>query len=350
MMIDRRSFLAGAAALAIPAQARSTETERGRSVAEFGVLPDTGKVYGEDFQKAVEKICATGQPVYIPAGSYTVSDVTLPSSRCIINGELGRTVLQPGPSRDRIFTALYSQELEINGIVFEGREEHQGALWDCLILNEKALSLHGGATLCRLTVHGCEFRNISHRAIHTTNVSATFTANRFYNCGTPLTVARARPLLISQCRFENCGSDFVNSSIAVEGQNIQIADNVISGTAFGISVTGDGDIRNNIITGPGTGDEEPRLPTRNASRGMLLGRAIDDVYCLSVRGNSITGCEVGIGVAHDAQWLSITNNTIAGAFNGAIRPIKRYRPAGPDLAKEGAQDYPHLMIAGNVVR
>jgi hypothetical protein len=345
MMIDRRRFLVGAAAFALPAQARSAETERGRSIAEFGVLPDTGKVYGEDFQKAVEQICAAGQPVYIPAGSYFVSDVALPSSKCIINGEPGRTVLQPAKLDGRIFTAWQTQGLEISGIIFEDRED-KGAGWNCLIDNNKALSLHGGP----VTVHGCEFRNISHRAIHSTIVAATFTANRFYNCGTPLTVARARPLLISQCRFENCGSDFVNSSIAVEGQNIQIADNVISGTAFGISVTGDGDIRDNIITGPGTGDEEPRLPTRNASRGMLLGSAIDDVYCLSVRGNSITGCEVGIGVAHDAQWLSITNNTIAGAFNGAIRPIKRYRPAGPDLAKEGAQDYPHLMIAGNVVR
>jgi hypothetical protein len=341
MMINRRSFLAGAAALALPALARSAETARGRSIAEFGVLPNTGEIYSEVFQKAVEEISAMGQPVYIPAGTYIVNAVVLPSSKCVINGEPGRTVLQPARSGGEIFVAWQSEGLEITGTVFEGRE-YKGLL-NCLV--DPVLRMRGGS----VTVCECDFRNMI-RTIYARNVSATFSMNRFYDCGSPLIVERARRLLVSQCRFENCGSNFVESCISADGQNIQLADNVISGSEFGISVKGDGDIRDNIISGPGAFDEVSRSPARIESRGMMLGGAIDDVYSLSVRRNTITGCEVGIGVARDARWLSITNNMITGALNGAIRPLDRYRLAGPDLALESAQDYAALSIADNVVR
>ena len=82
----------------------------------------------------------------------------------------------------------------------------------------------------------------------------------------------------------------------------------------------------------------------------MLGGATDDVSSLSVRGNSITGCEVGIGVAREARGLSITKNTIAGASKGAIRAFDRYRPIGPDLAQQGTTAYPNLNLSGNVVR
>jgi hypothetical protein len=331
MTIDRRSFLAGAAALAIPAQARSAETERGRSVTEFGVEPNTDKMHGQLFQKAVDEISAAGQPVYVPAGRYRVGDVKLPA-KCIINGDPGQTILLPKLVGGEVFLAAPNQSLQISGLVFDGRAGNDVRL----DLVTAIFRIYGGVAVLR----ECEFRNTTGEAIYADDVSAIFTMNHSHHCNHgALRIWTARSLLIRQCRFEDNGSTSTTPTevIFAYGQDVQIADNFISRCSAGIRVKGNGEIKDNIISGPG-------------AWGLKLGGGADDAQGLSVAGNSITACDIGIGLAPGAEWLSITRNTIAGATQGAIRAFDNATPTGPDLAFERPGTYPNLGLAGNVVR
>lgn len=329
MSIDRRSFLVGAAALVVPAQARSAETERGRSITEFGVVPNGEKTNSELFQKAVDEISAAGQPVYVPAGNYHVREIELPP-KCAINGDPGRTVLM---GAEGIFSAMSNRSLQVSGIVFDGLAND--GKWHCLVT--RPVRVFGGT----IVVRECEFRHISHGAIYAVDVSAIFTMNDFSDCGdAALKIRDARSVLIRQCRFDDCNfpSFFnVDGCLSVEGQDVQINDNFISRCSAGISAEGNGEIRDNTISGPGVW-------------GMKLGGSTDDTQGLSVTGNTITGCDVGIALARGAEWLSVTRNTIAGASRGAIRAFEGKAPTGPDLAMESPGTYPNLGLSGNVVR
>ena len=331
MSIDRRAFLAGAAALALPAQARSAETERGRSVTEFGVVPNAAESPQEALQKAIDEISAAGQPVYIPAGVYRISDLRLPP-KCILNGDPGRTVLLPTRINGEIFLASPNRSLQVSGIVFDGRAPGTTAL-DAVT---SIFRINGGVAVIR----ECEFRNITGGAISARDVSAIFTMNHFHDCTHgALKVAQARSLVVRQCRFEECGteSSYPNGAIHAGGQDVQITDTFISRCSAGMSVRGNGEIKGNTISGPG-------------AWGMMLGGGSDDAQGLSVIGNTITGCDIGIGLARGEEWFSVTQNTIAGASQGAIRAFNDTTPTGPDLALERAGSYPNLGLSGNIVR
>lgn len=332
MTIDRRSFLAGAAALAIPAQARSAETERGRSVTEFGVEPNAADSRQEALQKAIDDISAAGKPVYIPAGTYRVRDLELPPE-CILNGDPGRTILLPRPIGAGAIMATRNQTLQVSGIVFDGRATKDIKL----DLATYVAMISRGIVVIR----ECEFRNLTGGAIHADNVSAIFTMNHFHDCNHgALIVQQARSILIRQCRFEDCSSappaDLIEFIIA-DGQDVQIADNFITRCSAGIRARGNGEIKDNAISGPGTW-------------GMMLGGSTEDTGGLVVTGNTITGFEVGIALASGSEWLSITKNAISSAPQGAIRAFDGKALTGPDLAFATPGTYPNLGLADNVVR
>jgi hypothetical protein len=132
---------------------------------------------------------------------------------------------------------------------------------------------------------------------------------RFMNCGTGI-AASAVPLSIAQCHFLNC--------------------------AVGVAASGSGVVTGNVVT-------------RARSFGLKLGSAKGSGHILA-QGNLLRDCRIGIGVSASGDDIMASLNMIAGAKEGAIRAFDGDKLVGPDLARQSAEAYLNLMVAGNVVR
>ncbi len=98
--MDRRYFIGmggAAAALLGATQAEAAPNPAvglGRSVADFGVEPNSFRDQSALMQKAINELAQAGQPILIPAGQYRVSNLQLPSNSSVI-GAGGLSVLVP---------------------------------------------------------------------------------------------------------------------------------------------------------------------------------------------------------------------------------------------------------------
>ena len=82
--------------------------------------------------------------------------------------------------------------------------------------------------------------------------------------------------------------------------------------------------------------------------GMMLGWGAD-LRDVAATGNVIRGSPVGVAVSvvEGAGSVVISDNLIAGADRGAIVGMRWGEAASGDLARSGAEEFPHLMIERN---
>ncbi len=109
-----------------------------RTVTEMGVAPDVWADQSQAMQKAIDELAAAGQPIVIPAGTYRVSGLRLPSRSSVI-GVPGLTVLT-APLGAYVFASLNAQDLGLRGVTFSGsallaRECRNVTISDCQILS-----------------------------------------------------------------------------------------------------------------------------------------------------------------------------------------------------------------------
>ena len=83
--------------------------------------------------------------------------------------------------------------------------------------------------------------------------------------------------------------------------------------------------------------------------GLKLGRG-DGNGRVVAQGNLLENCRVGIGVAASGDDVFASLNLIHGAKNGSIRAFDGEKLVGSDLARESAEVYLNLTVAGNVAR
>jgi len=122
--MDRRDFvtLGGlAAALAATESAKAASAApglAGKTVIDFGVVPDSWGDQSAALQTAINELAAAGQPIVIPAGRYRAAKLQLPSKACVL-GVPGLTVLM-APQGSPAFESLNAQEVSIRGVSFSG--------------------------------------------------------------------------------------------------------------------------------------------------------------------------------------------------------------------------------------
>jgi uncharacterized secreted repeat protein (TIGR03808 family) len=110
--------------------------------------------------------------------------------------------------------------------------------------------------------------------------------------------------------------------------------------------------RGGDLTGAGIGAEADIAISgnvvENAPMGVLLGWGpyLRDV---AATGNVIRGAPVGIGVSvvEGAGSALIADNLISGATRGGILGMRWADFVTGDLAREGAEEWPHLTVQGN---
>ncbi|WP_442578577.1 TIGR03808 family TAT-translocated repetitive protein [Mesorhizobium sp. ASY16-5R] len=130
-MLNRRIFLAGSAGLAavglsVPAAAISrapagieTASLRGAiSAGEFGVAPGTLDDQSKAFAKLLDKAAQSEAPVFLPPGTYVVSNITLPR-RVRLSGVPGATRLLYGGD-GHLLLADGADHIGLTGLVLDG--------------------------------------------------------------------------------------------------------------------------------------------------------------------------------------------------------------------------------------
>jgi hypothetical protein len=148
--MDRRHFigLSGiAAALLDTPRAEAAPAllgGSGRTMADFGVVPDIPADQSPAMQKAIDELTAAGQPAVIPAGRYRAARLQLPS-RAVLLGVPGLTILNASQGVP-VFESLNAQDVSLRGLAFSGigllaRNCTNLTVSDCQVLSSGAHGL-----------------------------------------------------------------------------------------------------------------------------------------------------------------------------------------------------------------
>jgi hypothetical protein len=329
MTIDRRSFLyagsltAAAAPFAMNA-AHAAAGQDGRSVRDFGIVSDVDRDQTEAIQKAIDELSKAGLTVVFPGGFYRAGKLRLPSN-CALVGTQGRTRLaiqELASNHAENEIAAYS----LFGLIFPGGDAKSSSsqlLFEDAFVN--IVACHFEATRATaITLKRCS------GILDRLSIDAYSSAATGISSSDPAP-AGTQGLTISACRFNNCGS----AISAVDGR-ATITQNHFDRCGTAVIASGTGIINGNAITGAKT-------------FGLKLGSAKGQGHIMA-QGNLIRDCRIGVGVASSGDDIMVALNMIAGAKEGAIRAFDGDRLVGPDLAKQSAEAYLNLMVAGNVVR
>jgi hypothetical protein len=318
MGVDRRHFLLAGSTLAGGGFASAAHAAAGpaRSVTDFGVEPNSKADQTQALQKAIDELSGAGQPVMLPAGFYRAGKLALPLV-CSIIGVPGHTSLlldeaDTGPPDD-IGT------FDLFGVTFPSRASKTAFVQ--LTISRRRVRIancaFGGAAATALKLGGCS------GSVEAVSVSG------YSDSGI---VAAFSSLTISGCDFRGCGTGVKVSS----SESTIVAQNQFDQCATGVAADGVGIVSGNIIKGA-------------KEFGLKLGRA-DGNGRVVAQGNLLENCRVGIGVTASGDDIFASLNLIDGAKDGAIRAFDGEKLVGRDLARESAEIYLNLTVAGNVAR
>ncbi|MBX2806790.1 MAG: right-handed parallel beta-helix repeat-containing protein [Hyphomicrobiales bacterium] len=298
MILARRGFLAAGGLVAGGGLIPAAKAQAGaRAVSELGVKPDTGEDVSSALQQAIMELSEAGQAVFIPGGTYHLSQLALPEN-CSIFGVAGQTrlVLQAEAS---VFIARNCQTLLISGLMVEGG-----------VLTGSARDV------------GIENLQVSKAG------------------KSGIAVSEAENINISRCRFSNCADAAISVGTSANlASAASLTGNLIAGCGTGIALAGTGHVTGNSITSA-------------AEFGLKLGGASGNGRIFA-DGNIISDCATGIGIAANNETLLVSLNLITGLQAGAKTAIRAFdgnELVGPDLAFESAEAYLNLTVVGNVAR
>jgi hypothetical protein len=326
MTIDRRSFLyAGgltAASAPLATGVHAAPAGGGRSVTEFGVEPNAEKDQTAALQKALDELTHSGHPVLLPAGVYMTGPLTLRKT-CTIIGVPSHTILRatsPGP----LLSGAGFGAFHLSGLAFEGP-------------GTKARFLLLSVTDASVNIEYCRFIGTAAPAIKLENCSGRVTAVEITGAATGIHATGAAGLAIAGCRITSChGMGMSVSGKDGELHGFTLTQNHLGSCVIGISAEGAGVVLGNVVAG-------------SARYGLQLGAAKGSGHILA-QSNLIRDCRIGIAVSSSGDDIMASLNMITGAKDGAIRAFDGDKLVGPDLARQSAEAYLNLMVAGNVVR
>jgi hypothetical protein len=121
-MLNRRRLITGAASLAAdtalaPAAVRAA-SPGGLDATGFGLRPGAADDQSRAFRKMLEAAALTDTPLFLPPGTYVVSNIDLPR-RVRLSGVAGATRLLFGGD-GHFLRAERSELVDLDGILFDG--------------------------------------------------------------------------------------------------------------------------------------------------------------------------------------------------------------------------------------
>lgn len=291
-MWNRRKLLASLAALpataalgpaaAAPRAGIELASLRGSiDAAEFGVRPGGLDDQSRAFQAMLQKSSDTDVPVFLPAGVYIVSNLTLPA-RVRLAGVAGATRILYGGD-GHLFVCDGAERVELAGLSIDG-----GNRW----LGDQAQALVDLRNVARLSIDGCEIVGAGRHA---------------------LALERAAG------RIERCIiSGAAEAGIwAIESRGLALAGNTVADCANGgilvhrWQTADDGTLV--------TGNRVERIAARNGGTGQFgNGINIFRANGVIVSGNAVADCAFSAVRANGASNIQIGGNTCLRSGETAI--------------------------------
>jgi uncharacterized secreted repeat protein (TIGR03808 family) len=313
-MFNRRlflSWLAGTAgiALSIPkAFALSTALKDAKirgslNAVEAGMLPGAFDAQSRVFQDMLDRASQTDQAIYLPAGDYLLSNITLPA-RVRLAGDKGATRLIYNGG-DFFIATKRSSIIELDGVTFDGRS---------LPLSTDLQAI--------LDIRNCPDTQITHCEI----TGSTRHALYLEGCSG----------LVENCAITNAIEAALYS---VSAKGIRIAGNTVSDCSNGgiwvhrFEIGDDASqILNNRVsrigsTNGGTGQWGNGINAYQANNVMIANNTVSDCAFSAIRANSasnvqilgnqcVNSGETGIYAEFKFEGAVINNNVVDGAANG----------------------------------
>ncbi len=303
MPIDRRLFLAGLGATAIPSLARAAPISAfGIDAAQLGVRAGSPDDQTAALQRAIDQATAARAPLALAPGVYRVGDLSLPAG-AHITGIRGATRLVSTRGRP-IFTATQADQVTLTGLVLDGGGMR---LPDRLGL----VTLMNGRGM---KIADCEIVKSGRHGILLDGIAGEITGTTIAGAGDVAIISfEARGLTIARNIVREAGNNGIQILRQVAGEDgTMVIDNRIE------------DIRN--VDG-GTGQFGNGINAHRAGQVIVRGNRIHNCAFSAIRGNSasniaITGntCselgEVALYSEFSFEGAVIANNTVDGAQTG----------------------------------
>ncbi|MES0810740.1 TIGR03808 family TAT-translocated repetitive protein [Roseibium sp. SCPC15] len=134
--LNRRAFLAGTALFlsgtAAQAQMKVADLRGSIDSVDLGLIPNAADDQTAQFQNAVNRAVERGRALFLPAGTYPVANLRLPSGTLIV-GVPGRTRLVYQGGGGQLIRAEGVNNIGLNGITFDGANRSIGDFTEGLL-------------------------------------------------------------------------------------------------------------------------------------------------------------------------------------------------------------------------
>jgi uncharacterized secreted repeat protein (TIGR03808 family) len=312
LKLDRRRFLAGAAAaaglgmLAQPALADDTVKMAMRGsidAAELGVVPGALDDQSREFSRMLETASDRNMPVFLPPGTYVVSNLNLPRA-VRLSGVPGATRIVYGGD-GHLFLAEQTELLHLDGLLIDGANR-----W----IGEQAQGLIDARGVAQLLIDNCRIVGSGKNGLALERVAGR----------------------VERCEISGAADAGLFS---VEGGGLQIAGNTVSDCGNGgilvhrWQAADDGTIitGNRVGTtralGGGTGQNGNGISIFRANGVTVANNHVSDSAFSAIRGNSASNLhvsgntclnsgETAIYAEFGFEGAVINANIVDGAANG----------------------------------
>ena len=331
--MKRRDFLAGiGTGLAMPcligranAQALQSASMRGSiDPTEFGFLPDAPDDQSRKFAEILDAASLTNQPVFLPAGTFRISNMALPK-RVRITGVPGASRIVYGGD-GFLFLAQDSDLLLLEGVNFDGANRP---------LADEAQGLIEARGVGKVQITNCEIAGAARNAIVLENCTG---------------------------RIENCAiAGAADAGIwSVEGRGMAIRDNVVSDCSNGgILVHRWQEADDNTLV---SGNRVERINARSGGTGQY-GNGINVFRGngVQIANNHVSSCAFSAIRCNSASNAVITGNTCLNSgetalyaefrFEGSIIANNLIDGAANGISVVNFNEGGRLaVVSGNIVR
>lgn len=351
MKLTRRHLLVGlgAAMLSAPVRAQSLDA------ASLGLVRDIADDQSAILEAAMNQAVADGRPLFVPAGTYSVGNLLVPSG-LRMHGVAGRSILLASGGAP-ILRLSGSASIAIEGLGFRGvTPSGSGRVEDTLVAIEASE---------RISIDGCLFSGGDGHGIGIRDAAASIRNSEFSAHGLAAIFALdSRGLAISSNRISGCE----NNGIQIWGSQNRRDGSVISGNVIsriGWRNGGNGQNGNGINI---FRTDDVVVVNNQMSECAFTGIRLNSTRNVTVTGNVCrTSGEVAIFSEFAFSGSIIANNIIDGAATGIsvtnldtgghlavvsgniVRNITERSEVNPDTRPVGIFAEAETVVSDNVV-
>ncbi|NKN39568.1 TIGR03808 family TAT-translocated repetitive protein [Agrobacterium sp. a22-2] len=315
---------AGHQVLAAPPAITPVDLRGAIDAAEEGLIPGASDNQSKRFQQILDKAARRAMPVYLPPGTYTVSNIELPDGTRLVGAAGASRLIYGGDGH--LLRAENATRIEISDIAIDGANRWLADYTEAL------LSLR---SIGDLFLDNCEILGSRKNAVKLERCGGRIERCRIAGAAdTAIYAIESTGLSISGNRIEDCG----NGGILVHRWTKGPDNSMITGNRIARIGASDG----------GTGEHGNGINLFRADNAMVINNHVSDCAFSAIRANSSSNAQISgnqclasgetaIYAEFSFEGAIVSGNVIDGAANGII--VCNFNEGGRMAA-----------VTGNIVR